>query len=200
MLPPPRPASGCGSIRSTGGRAMRRSLVRSGFALATLLLLPGGSRATSMVPQTLDELVTKSDAVVRVTTLATRTEWRNRVIVTIASVRVTDALVGSLAPGQEIEVATLGGVKDGLELRVPGAPRFAAGEDDVLFLGAGSLAAWQVTDLAQGKFEVIRDAAGREAVTSRDLEGVELTAGAVTSRLSLDHLKQRVRSSLRIAR
>ena len=182
---------------------MRRSPLPSGFALAALLALltlPGTTRATSMVPQTLDELATKSDAVVRVTTLATRTEWHNRVIVTIASMRVTDALLGSLAAGQEIEVATLGGVKDGLELHVAGAPRFTAGEDDILFLGAGTLAAWQVTDLAQGKFEVVRDAAGREGLSRRDLEGVEFSLGALPSRLTLDNLKQRVRSSLRLAR
>ena len=179
---------------------MRRSVLLSGFSVLALLLLPAGAHATSMVPQTLDDLGSKASAVVRVTTLATRTEWRNRVIVTIARMRVTESIVGSPLVGQEIEVATLGGVRDGLELRVPGAPHFTVGEDDVLFLDAGTIAAWQVTDLAQGKFEVIRDAAGRELVTRRDLEGVEFTPGALLSRLSLDNLKQRVRGSLRLAR
>ena len=180
---------------------MRRSPLPCGFAIVFALLLPVRAGATSMVPQTLDELSTKSDAVVRVTTLATRSEWRNRVIVTIARMRVTDALLGTLAPGQVIEVATLGGVVDGVELRVPGAPHFAAGEDDVLFLGPGKLADWQVTDLAQGKFEVVRDSSGREFLGRRDMEGVELPlGGAVPARLGIENLRQRVRGALRVGR
>ena len=180
---------------------MRRSLLLSGFTIALALLLPLSARASSMVPQSLDELATKSDAVVRVTTLATRTQWHNRVIVTIARMRVTDVLLGSFAAGQEIEVATLGGTLDGVELRVAGVPHFAAGEDDVLFLGAGTFADWQVTDQAQGKFEVARDSAGREFLTRRDMEGVEVSLGAaVPARLTLGSLTQRVRSSLRFER
>ena len=76
---------------------MRRSPLLTGCAIALAVLLPLPARATSMVPPSLDEPSTKSDAVVRVTTLATRTEWRQRVIVTIARMRVTDALLGSLA-------------------------------------------------------------------------------------------------------
>jgi hypothetical protein len=171
------------------------------FAFSLTLLLPLSARATSMVPQSLDELSTKSDAVVRVTTLATRTEWRNRVIVTIARMRVTDALLGTLVAGQEIEVATLGGTLDGVELRVAGVPHFTAGEDDVLFLGTGTFADWQVTDLAQGKFEVAHDASGREFLTRRDLDGVAFApGGAVPGRLTLGNLTQRVRGSLRIER
>ena len=180
---------------------MRRPPLPSGFLLAVALLFPLTARATSMVPQSLDELSTKSDAVVRVTTLSTRTEWRNKVIVTVAHMRITDALLGTLSPGQEIDVATLGGIRDGLELRVPGAPHFATGEDDVLFLAAGTFAAWQVTDLAQGKFEVVRDQAGRELLTRRDMEGVELSLGrGVPARLSIANLKQRVRGALRLER
>ena len=182
---------------------MRRSPLPFGFAIAVALLFPVSARATSMVPQSLDELSTKSDAVVRVTTLATRTEWRNRVIVTIARMRVAEVLLGSLTPGAEIDVATLGGTRDGVELRVAGVPHFTAGEDDVLFLGAGTgtVADWQVTDLAQGKFEVAHDAAGHEYLTRRDMEGVELSLGAaLPARLTLGNLTQRVRSSLRIER
>jgi hypothetical protein len=180
---------------------MRRLPLPFGFAMALALFVPLSVHATSMVPQSLDELSTKSDAVVRVTTLDTRTEWRNRVIVTIARMRVTNAILGSLVVGQEIEVATLGGTRDGVELRVAGAPHFATGEDDVLFLGTGTFADWQVTDLAQGKFEVAHDASGREFLTRRDLEGVELSlAAAPPSRLTLGNLTQRVRSSLRIER
>lgn len=182
---------------------MRRPPLPSAFALAcvAVLMFPCTARASSMVLQSLDELSTKSDAVVRVTTLSTHAEWHQRVIVTIAHMRITDALLGSLVPGQEIDVATLGGTLDGLELRVPGAPHFATGEEDVLFLGTGTLADWQVTDLAQGKFEVVRDQAGRESLTRRDLEGEDLSFGGVApARFTLTTLKQRVRGALRIER
>jgi hypothetical protein len=138
--------------------------------------------------------------VVRATVLDTRVHRNaNRVILTTARLRVTESLAGGVAAGREIEIETPGGALDGLVLTVIGAPRFGAGEDVVVFLEEGSGAPWHVTELAQGKFEVRRDAAGRDLLSRDGLEGVELGLGGLPARLDLSQLRQRVRAA-RLAR
>ncbi|HTQ48504.1 MAG TPA: hypothetical protein VMI75_37365 [Polyangiaceae bacterium] len=165
-------------------------------ALAFALAVPA-ARATTMIPQSLDQLAAGSWAVVRVTTLETHAAWTaNRVIVTTAHARITESLAGPLRAGQEIDVATLGGTVDGTSLIVEDAPHFAAGTDAVLFLEAGSSSPYHVTSLAQGKFDVHRDTAGRESLSRDDLEGAGFALrGLPRGPLSLSDLRQRVRSA-----
>lgn len=166
-----------------------------------LLLGATAAHATTMVPQTLQDLATVSSAVVHATTLDTRAEWRGRMIVTVAHVRIAESLLGALAPGQVVDVVTPGGIVGDRLLIVDGAPRFTPGEDVVLFLTEGLRSAeWQVTDLAQGKFEVVR-VGGQETLTRSAMEGVALMSRpAFAGRLSWSDLRQQVRSALRIAR
>lgn len=173
---------------------------------AVLLLVAafgaGAASATTMVPESLENLATLSDAVVHATTLDTHAEWRGRMIVTVVHVRVSEALLGRVSAGEQLAVIAPGGTVGDRQLIVDGAPRFAPGEDVVVFLSPARRAGeWVVTDLAQGKFEVSRDAGGRERLTRRDMEGIVLSGRtAVPGSVSLVDLRQRVRSALRLAR
>jgi hypothetical protein len=181
---------------------MRVSLPRILVALLLLstIAVPRAG-ATTMVPMSLDDLASRSSAIVRATTLSTSVAWNeNRVIVTTAHMRVTESLAGNLAPGQEFDVATLGGTINDMTLLVEDAPHFTAGADAVLFLEAGTAAPYHVTELAQGKFDVHRDATGRERISRDDLEGGAFALRGLTPASSdLPMLRLRVRAA-RLAR
>jgi hypothetical protein len=95
---------------------------------------PAGLYAATLRPMTDAQLVAAADHVVRGRVLQVRVERRpdTGVIETVAQVAVTDDLTG--AADAVIEVREIGGELGGVELVVPGAARFLAGDDLVLVL------------------------------------------------------------------
>ena len=168
---------------------------RRSIPLLFALLIAGAVdvSATTMVASSLEKLLAGSESVVHATTVATRSEWdAHRRILTVATVRVLEDWHGSAAPGSEIEIASFGGVKDGIAMKVPGAPRFTPGEEVVLFLGRAPNGALGVVDMAQGKFEITRAEDGGSTLNRRDLAEVEWVGGEAESVLSLSSLHERV--------
>jgi len=90
--------------------------------------------ATVIVKQTMEELAQSSDVVVRGKVLRAEAQWdeAHRAIWTLAEIQVTDTLKGS-ARGI-IVVRSPGGSAGEITQTIAGAPRFAAGEELVLFL------------------------------------------------------------------
>ena len=176
----------------------RQLLVPQLFAL---VLFASPASATTMVASSLEQLVANSESVVHANTVATRTEWdAYRRIRTIATVRVLEAWQGPAAVAAELEVVSFGGVKDGIAMKVPGAPRFDGGEEVVLFLGRASDGSLVVVDLAQGKFEVVRTGSGVR-LERRGLAEVEWVGGAAEAAPSLEILRERVaETALRLQR
>jgi hypothetical protein len=171
---------------------MRSLSFLASLAAVAALCVPA-ARATTMVPSSLEKLVTTSESVIRGTTVATRTEWdAHRRIVTIATVRVLEGWHGPAAPGAEIEVTSFGGERDGIRMTVPGSPRFTPGEEVVLFLGRAPGGPLSVVDMAQGKFEVVPDETGAPGLLRRDLVGVEWVGEPAPAVPSIDALRDRV--------
>jgi hypothetical protein len=140
------------------------------FCLA--LLAPLAAEATLLVQLSDEDLVRRADAVVQGEVLEVesyRDAARDRVF-TRVTVGVTDYLKGR-GP-DEIAVRIAGGVLDGLEYRVIGAPRFQVGEEVVLFVRTHGDTN-SVIGMSQGKLAVVTDAAG-ERWLERDLGGVAL--------------------------
>ena len=73
-----------------------------------------------------------------------------------------------------------GGVlSDGSGTVIPGMATLTVGEDALLFLAAESSNGWRPTvGLAQGKFEIVRDAHGVASLARRDTELVLVDAGS----------------------
>lgn len=152
---------------------MRRSL-RHTVPLLLLALATGPAGATTMIGLNLDALTTRSVSVVRATTIATRSEWDDeRRIVTFVRLRALESLKGTIAAGQEFEVRTLGGRVGELTMSIVGGATYAAGEEVVLFLRRDVRGGLETVDLAQGKFEVGRDAEGRQRLTRNGLAAVD---------------------------
>src|SRR3954451_18031632 len=87
-------------------------------SLILLLLVPLAlpvARATSVIPPTFDELVTKAETIFEGTVTVSRSEWTgegsNRHIVTYVSFKLADAIKG--APGSDYTIQMFGGTVDG---------------------------------------------------------------------------------------
>lgn len=132
--------------------------------------------AAVMKRATIEELTRASDLVVRgrVAGKEVRSSPDGSRIFTLVKVEVADTLKGGATKIVEVQVP--GGELGDIGQMVHGAPRFADGEEVVVFLQTigpqrEDLPLARVASLAQGKFEVIRLPSG--AVARPDLSEVE---------------------------
>ena len=145
------------------------------FPLLAAGLVAPAVHATTVIPSSLEQLVARAELVVRATVTHTRCEWRgdgeDRHIVTVVTVSIHEALVGS-APA-EIALEFLGGEIDGQWLRVEGQPHFTVGDDDFLFVAGNGRTFCPLVGMMFGRYLVAKDDAGRELVAREN--GVPLT-------------------------
>ena len=111
-------------------------LLRSLIVLSFVSLTLAGARATTVIPPTFDELVTRAETIFEGTVTGLRSEWTgegsNRHIVTYVSFKVEDAIKG--ATGADYTIRMFGGTVDGHTMEVSDAPRFKVGDRDILFV------------------------------------------------------------------
>lgn len=134
-------------------------------ALALLLLLPPGARATTLARLTLEQMAAGSPAVARVRCVRTESLWKGGSIWTVVTLQVVEGVKGRL-PG-EISVQLPGGRVGHLTARVDGSPKFTRGEEAILFLAPSGVAGgFTVSGWAEGTFRIGRDPrSGGETVT-----------------------------------
>lgn len=159
-------------------RSSRSPRWRAGLAALALLAAPAG--ATTLFRLTDEQLIDRSALIVTGSCTGVRTEWRQGMLVTLATVRIHRTLKGEAA--SEVTVAIPGGVDLDREVpvavNVPGAPSIRPNERVLLFLepvdtGGGELA---VTGFSQGKLSIL-EAADGTPVVYRNLAGVALATG-----------------------
>ncbi|MBW2734213.1 MAG: hypothetical protein JRH20_17630 [Deltaproteobacteria bacterium] len=140
--------------------------------MALLLASPAG--ATMMVQLDLDTLVGRADQVVVGKVRSVKSRWskdtRKR-IVTDTEIVVEQTVKG--AASQVITVRTMGGVVDGIGMRVSGAVRFQAGQHVLAFTERRGGHRWMV-GMRQGLFHVAAKTQGKSLV-SRSVRGLSLT-------------------------
>ncbi len=107
----------------------------------------------------LDEMVRKSTAIVRVRAEGSRTIQRGPLIYTLTRVSVIERWKGPEA--SSIEVAVPGGSLGALRQEFSGTPALERGAEYVLFLWTGKSGITYVIGLSQGVFELRRDADGK---------------------------------------
>lgn len=137
-------------------------------SLVSILLLAsaaaGAARATTLARMSIAELTAAAPLIARARCVANATRWQEGEIWTITTLDVVEAWKGH-APAR-ITVRLIGGRSGHLMSRVAGVPRFAPGEEVVLFLEPKGGEEFSVTSWAQGTFRIARDrASGRETVT-----------------------------------
>ena len=128
-----------------------------GLILICVLAAGGPLSAITVKPLSFAELVDGSIAVVHGRVSDVRGQWtadRHR-IDSLVSVEVIAYLKGSL--GDRLTVRVPGGQVGGMVNVIPGAPRFAEGDQIVLFLKVDGPSIPIVTGTTQGVFRVITD-------------------------------------------
>jgi hypothetical protein len=135
-----------------------------------ILAIAGACLPASTLQQlSLNDMIQKSTLIVRGTIQpGTGPVMRGSIIYTHYQLSVTTSFKGtpqSFAPQQLIDVAVPGGVLNGMQQPVAGAPTFSMGQDYVLFLWTSKTGLTQVIGLSQGLFNVTTNAQGQVMVS-----------------------------------
>jgi hypothetical protein len=120
--------------------------------------------AATLERLSLDDLITKSTAIVRGKVLNSYTATSGPVIYTHYRIQASETLKGT--PRGVVEIQLPGGVANNLRQDFAGVPQFKAGDEYVFFLWTGRSGATQVMGLTQGLFAV-PPGAGADPVTTR---------------------------------
>jgi hypothetical protein len=129
------------------------------------------SRATTVIPPTFDELVSKAEVIFQGTVTDVRSEWigegAQHRIVSYVTFNVEDAMKGT--PGATYTLRMLGGTVDGETMEVTDSPKFAVGDRDVLFVENNGSQFVPLVGIMHGRFHVETDPqTGREVVTTNE--------------------------------
>lgn len=154
-----------------------RGIVKASVTLATFALLSAaaaGAHATVMVEVQIEDMIRDADVIVhgviersdvRLSLRAGHSEPQ-----TITRVRVTRWLKGQ--GGARVVIREIGGEMQGRGLRIDGIPRYAVGEEVVVFLTRLERDVYRTYGMAQGKMLVRRGVPGVPTRVVRDLEGI----------------------------
>jgi hypothetical protein len=182
-----------------------RHWVRITAATALAMLFAPNGEATTARELSNEAMTIQATAIVAGRCTSVRTLWSGRVLLTMATIVVSDRLKGDLA--ETITVALPGGIDANRRFPVsmiyPGAPQIATGEEVFLFLtpNASVDGSLTVVGFSQGKFSIIDDERGGKAV-SRNLSALTLESPAGTrrgpsTRIPFDDFKNEIRGYLR---
>jgi hypothetical protein len=121
--------------------------------------------ATTLARMSLDDLVHSAGAVARLRCVARETRWDRGEIWTFTRFAVIESWKGSLP--SHVTIRLLGGHVGDLTSIVPGVPRFALGDEAILFLETTHAGDFSVTGWTQGTFRIHVDREGNELVTQQ---------------------------------
>src|SRR3954471_23265600 len=145
-------------------------LLRSLTLVLLVSLALSAARATTVIPPTFDELVTKAEMIFEGTVTGSRSEWTgegsNRHIVTYISFKIEDAIKG--APGSDYTIRMFGGTVDGQTMEVSDAPRFKVGDRDILFVENNGTQFIPLVGIMHGRFHVQADENGANEKIAKD--------------------------------
>jgi hypothetical protein len=174
--------------------------------LALLLLFPAAQAgASTVVAMTLEQMSERADTIFLGRVTGTRADWnaeRTR-IYTHVTLEVDRYLKGG--GGSRVEtVRLLGGQVGPYLAMVPGSPRFATGEEVLLFCAGGGARIPTVLGMSLGKFTITSDASG-DRIVNRDISGLMLAShrtdarkpGDPITRYRLSEVESRIREAVR---
>ena len=169
--------------------------------LLTLLFGVGRTSGTTMIPMSVEVMAEKADAVVHGVVARRSVSRHGDRLTTRVTLKVEEVLKGRVEGG-EITISQAGGTLGERRTRVVGAPNFTVGSEVVVFLVFNKRGEGVVLGLAQGKFDVFADAAGRKQARNRFHGGRAAAKGSERALfnklggrpLTLDQLRGRVRA------
>jgi hypothetical protein len=135
------------------------------LALLIALLAMSTAEATTLARMSVTQMTHAAKSIVRARCLTNSAAWDAGEIWTFTIFEVEENWKG-VPHDKQITVRLLGGTVGGLTSSVSGVPRFAEGEEVILFLEPTARGDFSIVSWMQGTFRVRRDgASGRESVT-----------------------------------
>jgi hypothetical protein len=123
----------------------------------------------------LDEMIDSSTAIVRGRATGSYSAFSGRTIYTHYTIKVSETYKGK--PQAQVSVAVLGGAANQLRQTFSGAPKFATGQEYVLFLWTSQAGVTQVIGFSQGAFSLTVDGSADPLVVRRPSSEVMLERG-----------------------
>lgn len=179
------------------------SLRRYGIAAGLIFsLLTSWSSATTVIAPEFDQLVNRSDYVVRAKVISSEPELRisdeRRRIYTKVEVEVLEVIAGE--PPATVVLEFLGGRIDDEELRVSGMPRLKVGSESILFIKDNGRVLCPIYAMNHGFYPVEEEPETKRRYVSRGdkvpLESVAEVAKELTAGNEMDAPQLRQKRSL----
>ena len=161
------------------GIQMSRNNRKTGVSMLVALLLVASASWATLVPRmSFEEVVARSQSIVQGTVQRTWSEWDDSKtsIWTHYEIEVSVCLKGE--ESKTIVVSEPGGTVDGKTMRIAGTPKYAVGEEVMLFATPTPIGYVRTCGWGQGKFEVSASGASPSGKSVRSsLAGVQLVEG-----------------------
>lgn len=126
--------------------------------------------ATTVIPPSFDELVSRAEMIFQGKVTDVRSEWTGegaqRHIMSYVTLKVEDAIKGN--PGSTVTLRMLGGTVGGETMEVSDAPKFKVGDRDILFVENNGTQFVPLVGIMHGRFRVKKDTAGQDAVFTNE--------------------------------
>lgn len=167
---PARPRLRPAKVRAGSGGIRWRLALAALFALVGPGLPRSGS--TTLARMDLRELALRAAYVARVRCTNAVSSANAGYVWTRTTFEVTEAWKGS--PPAEFTVRLPGGDAAGLRVMVEGAPRFAVGEQAVLFLAIGKGSELKILSWAEGTFRILRNPLTGAEEAMQDTAGLQV--------------------------
>jgi hypothetical protein len=174
-------------------------------ALVAAALAASAARATQVYYVPLEAMAKESDVIVHARVIEQQVVWDHAIgrILTLTSLDVLDPLKGAKR-GEKLTIYQVGGTLDGVTTYVPGALKFAAGEEMVFFAMRMKDSTIVSYGMGLGKYGVYTKegvtyagpAYGDVAWVQRGTKGWEPAAAPAYTEEPLDKFKARVRAAL----
>jgi hypothetical protein len=134
------------------------------------LIIAGAATATTVIPPSFDDLVSRAEMIFQGKVTDVRSEWTGegaqRRIMSYVTLKVEDAIKGD--PGPTVTLRMLGGTVGGETMEVTDAPKFKVGDRDILFVENNGTQFVPLVGIMHGRFRVKKDAAGQDAVFTNE--------------------------------
>src|SRR5881227_803386 len=134
---------------------------------AGILAIGCSALATTVIPPSFDELVSRAEVIFQGTVTDVRSQWvgegGQRHINSYVTFKVEDAIKGK--PGAQITLQMLGGTVGSETMEVTDAPKFKVGDRDILFVENNGTQFVPLVGIMHGRFRIQKEATGRENVS-----------------------------------
>ena len=152
----------------------------------------------------MDDMISKSSAIVRGKVATSWAAYSGRNIFTHYTIQVSERFKGT--GGNSVEIVVPGGVINNLRQSFPGTPALAPGDEDVFFLWTSRAGLTQVLGLTQGLFQLASGGAQDPVATRSATRELMLERGTgrpvkdQTLVMHLSELRSQIASTLAAAK